>query len=119
MSPTNRRVSLSLAVAIAACLAAPMAMAQSTDTAADPATAAQDATAVPPTSADASAGATSWNDLDTDMDGRISKTEAVAMPALEQVFDQADADGDGALTSEEYQSYVANQGAATETPPQG
>ncbi|GAB3379547.1 EF-hand domain-containing protein [Lysobacter fragariae] len=120
------RNSLIGALALVASLSAPLAFAQSeSSTASDPAqqsTSATDASSATTadaqyqstTSNDASAAATagdpakkSWNDVDGDKDGKLSKTEAAAVPALGQVFDQADADADGTLTADEYKAYVA------------
>ena len=55
----------------------------------------------------------SWADVDADKDGKLTKTEAAAVPALGQVFDKADGNTDGALTADEYKAYVAKvQGKA-------
>jgi hypothetical protein len=51
-----------------------------------------------------------WADLDTDKDGNLNKTEAASIPSLQAVFDQADANADGALTGEEYKTYLAANG---------
>jgi len=62
------------------------------------------------------AGATqalSWNEVDLDQDGALSQTEAGAVPSLLEVFAQADADADGALTAEEYQAFVAQADTGT------
>lgn len=86
----------------------------------DPA-AAQTTTA--PTSPPASApGAdtrqVTWSGLDTDKDGKLNKAEVAPVQALTQVFDDADADRDGALTPDEYKAFVArNQAGAAQ--PQG
>jgi hypothetical protein len=68
------------------------------------------------TSNDASAATTqgdpskkSWADVDADKDGNLSKAEAAAVPALGQVFDQADANADGSLSADEYKAYVKTQ----------
>lgn len=61
-------------------------------------------------------GQVSWADLDTDGDGNLSRAEAAALPELGAVFDQADADGDGVLTPQEYQEYAAAQGAGSQPP---
>jgi Ni/Co efflux regulator RcnB len=53
-----------------------------------------------------SAGQQGWEQVDTDGDGSISKQEAGANAGLSQVFDQADADADGMLTTDEYKSFV-------------
>lgn len=100
--------------ALVAALSAPLAFAQSSTspTAQDPA--AQDAAAAqtsspaaaPAASASAS-GKKSWADVDVDKNGTLSKSEAAAVPALGQVFEQADADANGSLTADEYKAYVA------------
>lgn len=98
----------SLALAIVASLAAPLAFAQdaSTDATTDAAT--QAAPTQQPTDAGAAAPQNlSWNDVDADKDGALSQAEAVAVPELVEVFVEADADADGSLTAEEYQTYVA------------
>lgn len=59
----------------------------------------------------------SWSDLDTDKDGNLSKTEAAPIPSLQAVFDQADANADGALTGEEYKTYLAVNGQPSPTKP--
>ena len=119
------RKSLLGSFALVAMLSAPLAFAQdSAATTADPAQPpAADAQAAPPTTSnDASAAATagdpaskkSWADVDADKDGKLSKTEADSVPALAQVFGQADSDADGTLTADEYKAYVAkNQDGAS------
>ncbi|MFC5571391.1 EF-hand domain-containing protein [Lysobacter yangpyeongensis] len=111
--------------ALVATLSAPLAFAQ-TDTSATDASAQQ---STPPTdtsttqstttdtqtttSNDASAATMqgdapkkSWNDIDLDKDGSLTKAEAAAVPALGQVFDKADSNADGALSADEYKAYV-------------
>lgn len=112
--------------ALVATLSAPLAFAQSqtdastTDATAESATqtdaSAQAADAQATTSNDASAATMqgdpakkSWADVDADKDGNLSKAEAAAVPALDQVFDQADANADGSLTADEYKAYVEAQ----------
>lgn len=95
--------------ALVAALSAPFAFAQSSTaspTAQDPA-ATQSSAPASSASGAASSGKKSWADVDLDKNGTLSKTEASAVPALTQVFDQADADADGALTADEYKAYVA------------
>lgn len=108
--------------ALAATLSAPLAFAQSQTDAASTGTSAQATTATDAatqstsaqttTSNDASAatsgdpGKKSWNDVDINKDGSLSKAEAAAIPALGQVFDKADANADGALSADEYKAYV-------------
>ncbi|QNP41500.1 EF-hand domain-containing protein [Lysobacter solisilvae (ex Woo and Kim 2020)] len=117
------RKSLIGAFALAATLSAPLAFAQSptgtatdasmqssttTDASAQAATTNAQAT----TSNDASAATSgdpskkSWNDIDLDKSGSLSKAEAAAIPALGQVFDKADSNADGALSADEYKAYV-------------
>ena len=91
-------------------LAAPAAFAQAqTAQPAEPA----------PTAAPAPApqgNAMSWADVDTNQDGNVGKDESAAVPALAQVFDQADADADGQLTPQEYQAFVAKAQAGATAP---
>ncbi len=98
---TNLRKPLAGLLALGFAVATPMAFAQD----------AGDAAAQPQAQ-----GQTSWSDLDTDGDGNLSREEAAAMPQLAQVFDQADADGDGVLTPQEYQQYAESQGAGSPPP---
>ncbi|MFZ2751849.1 MAG: EF-hand domain-containing protein [Lysobacteraceae bacterium] len=98
-------------LALSAALAAPMSFAQTTtptDAAAQDAaqtTATQPTTPAPQT--DAAPAKKTWADLDTDKDGNLTKTEAATIPSLQAVFDQADANADGALSGEEYKTYLA------------
>lgn len=109
----HTRKSMIGALALVASLSAPMAFAQSAEQAppteaATSASAAQDAAAT--TDAQATTAAPqkkSWADVDGNKDGNLSKSEAAAVPALSQVFDQADADANGSLTPDEYKNYVA------------
>lgn len=55
------------------------------------------------------AGGTAFSKLDTNHDGKISKQEAAADPAVEAHFSQADANKDGSLERSEF--------AAMETAP--
>lgn len=99
--------SIAFVAALSALVAAPLALAQ--DTAAQDST--TQGTAQTGAPAQASSGA-SWNDVDVDADGSISLAESAAVPALSQVYTQADANGDGALTPAEYQGFVAQAQAA-------
>ena len=112
-----------LALALVATFAAPLAMAQSTVSATDtkqtpPATTAskdpasstpsavQDTLKKPSTSlSTASAGQKSWEELDANKDGKLSKAEAAADASMKALFANADADNDGTLTPEEYRAY--------------
>lgn len=102
MTILNRKP-LIAAAALVAVLSAPIAFAQSSATpqAQDPAaaSAAQPAGGAP--------AKKSWSDVDTDKNGSLSKSEASSVPALSQVFEQADSDANGALTADEYKAYVA------------
>ena len=53
-----------------------------------------------------------WDDLDADHNGSLTKTEASALDSLAQVFDTADTDKDGALTGDEYRAYLKTSGKA-------
>jgi len=118
------RKSLIGAFALVASLSAPLAFAQSAEASAQatpPAEAAKQAEANVPAATTAPAdGVTavapakkSWSDVDLDKDGKLTKSEAATVPALGQVFDQADGNADGTLTTDEYKAYVAKvQGAA-------
>lgn len=100
----NVRKPLTGLIALGVAFAMPMAFAQEADNVDQP------------PQAQTSQGQVSWADLDSDGDGNLSRAEAAALPELATVFDQADADGDGVLTSQEYQQYAASQGA--DSPPQ-
>lgn len=107
------RKPLIAALALTAALATPMAFAQS---AAEQAPPGGDAAATAGSAQDSAATAAapaptaqkkSWADVDTDKSGNLSKGEAAAVPALSQVFEQADSDANGQLTPDEYKNYVA------------
>lgn len=118
---TLSRKSLIGAFAVMASLSAPLAFAQSAEASAEAAPPAE-AAAQAETSAQGATAATgtgvapakkSWADVDADKDGKLTKTEAAVVPALGQVFDQADGNADGTLTTDEYKAYVAKvQGGA-------
>jgi EF hand len=96
-------------LALATAIAAPAAFAQdSTTTATDQAQAAQSQPATPATPAEP--GKKTWADLDVNKDGNLDKTEAAPIPTLQAVFDSADTNADGALTGEEYKTYLAMNG---------
>ena len=114
------RKPLLAAAALLAFLSAPLAFAQSaTPQSQDPAATSSQAGATAGAAQGASntSGKKSWSDVDTDKNGSLSKSEASSVPALSQVFDQADADADGSLTADEYKAYVAKAqgGAASES----
>ena len=57
-------------------------------------------------------GKKDWKALDTDGNGSLSVSEAASLDSLAKVFGQADADGNGELTGEEYKTWwAANAGA--------
>jgi hypothetical protein len=96
-------------MALSAAFAVPTAFAQD----AKPATAAQTAASQPASPApqsDAAPAKKTWAELDTNKDGNLNKTEAASIPSLQAVFDQADANADGALSGEEYKTYLAMNG---------
>ena len=94
-------------LALTAALAAPLSFAQSTEPTADPAQTAASQPASPAPQTDAAPAKKTWAELDTDKDGNLDKTEAATIPSLQAVFDQADANADGALSGEEYKTYLA------------
>ena len=58
------------------------------------------------------AGSQSWNELDSDKDGSLSKAEASADPGMKALFAKADTNGDGRLTADEYRAYYAKYQAS-------
>lgn len=80
------------ALLIAGTAAAPAAMAQEASTGTAPQT-------------------QSWDALDTDSDGNLSKSEAASHSALAGVFDQADTNSDGQLSPAEYRDFIASRQA--------
>lgn len=95
--------------ALTAALAMPMAFAQTAEPTDGMQEATAEATPAEPTeqaAPEASAQLT-WNDVDTDKDGAISKEESAQLASLAEVFDEADADSDGLLTADEYRTYAA------------
>jgi hypothetical protein len=110
MTPRNNLRFLGL-MALSAAFAAPMAFAQNSGTSADPANPAAAQPATPASPADPAAPAKkTWSDLDINKDGSLDKNEAANIPSLQTVFDQADANADGALTGDEYKRYLASNG---------
>lgn len=82
-------------------------------TPAAPATPAVPATpAEPAANTDGKQARKDWSALDTDGNGSLSVSEAASLDSLAKVFAQADADGNGELTGEEYKVWwAANAGA--------
>ncbi len=108
---TSNRKPLIIALALTAAMSSSLAFAQEQDATAAEAT--QQAETA--TMNDAEAPRKSWADIDVNQDGSVSKDEAASVPALSQVFDEADADADGSLTADEYKAYVAKaQGGAAD-----
>lgn len=107
----SNRASLSALLILSAACAMPLAFAQETpptsETGAQPTQTTTDAATPTPTPAPAKK---SWADLDVDKNGSLSKDEASNIPSLQAVFDQADSNADGALTGEEYKTYLAANG---------
>jgi Ca2+-binding EF-hand superfamily protein len=61
-----------------------------------------------------------WKKADTDADGRLSRTEAAAMPALRPHFDAIDCDRDGRLSTDEVRAWRARAPkGARRSPPSG
>ena len=113
MNKSNRKP-LIVALALTAAMSSSMAFAQEQDQ-----TATQEAQqAETSTMNDAEAPRKSWADIDVNQDGSVSKDEAASVPALNQVFDEADADADGSLTADEYKAYVAKTQGGTADPAQ-
>jgi len=91
------------ALALVATLGAPLVMAQGTspkpavveDTLKNPSTSLSTASSSPKT----------WDELDTNKDGKLSKAEAAADASMKALFAKADTDNDGILTPEEYRAY--------------
>ena len=120
---------LTLGLATASLLAAPLAFAQNAHANANAHVAghAQPAVpATPATPADPQEGApavratpatpaeparqdnpVTGSELDTDDDGALSKTEAAPVDSLNAAFDSADSDKDGSLTADEYKAWLA------------
>lgn len=114
MKSLNRTIPL---LALTAALAAPVAFAQSTTAAPQTSPTAADQAAPPADSAATPAAAPqgkakTWADVDADKDGKISKTESASEPAVGQIFDQADSNKDGSLTTDEYKAYIAKSNGA-------
>ncbi|HEY4529226.1 MAG TPA: EF-hand domain-containing protein [Luteimonas sp.] len=111
----NARTPLLAMLALGSALAMPLALAQSAVTpevraaekAATQDASTQDGAATGSQPAGRQLG---WNDVDSDGNGTISRTESEALPGLAAVFDQADADGDGELTADEYRSHAGKAG---------
>lgn len=120
-----------LVLALTATFASPIAMAQGTAPATgtnqtlpaasmsqDPASTkpavVEDTLKNPSTSlGNANTGQKTWEQLDTNKDGNLSKAEADADPAMKALFAKADTNGDGILTPDEYRAYYEKYVAKT------
>jgi hypothetical protein len=100
----NVRKPLTGLIVLGAMLAMPMAFAQAQDAATPQTTPPTDQAQTAPT---AEPKQVTWADLDGDKDGKLTKAEVATVPTLTQIFDQADANHDGALTAEEYKAFAA------------
>lgn len=69
-----------------------------------------------PTAQASEAGQTKWSDLDGDGNGTLNAAEAKAMPSLDKIFAEADANADGELSQDEYKAWAASNSAASTKP---
>jgi hypothetical protein len=119
----TQRIDLRLTglLALSAALAAPLSFAQNTTptnaAAQDSAQTTASQPASPAPQSDAAPAKKTWADLDIDKDGNLNKTEAATIPSLQAVFDQADANADGALSGDEYKTYLAANGTGRDAQP--
>lgn len=107
-------VSNTLALALAAGIAAPSAFAQDAQSRPPPPQSMQEEA---PPAADAHASERqgkpapkTWSELDVNSNGSLSISEAAPMESLAKVFAKADADADGELTQDEYKTWLAANG---------
>ncbi|MCD7097745.1 EF-hand domain-containing protein [Stenotrophomonas sp. MMGLT7] len=110
----NTRKNTSKLIALGAALAAAVALPAMAQSAQQDAAATNPAAAQPQSAA--SGGGQTWESVDTDGDGTISKQEAQVNAGLTQIFDQADSDKNGKLTTDEYKAFVASQQAGSTQP---
>jgi len=110
------RSSLSIALGLCLGFAAPLACAQSTTTDADAAANAAAAAGLGPQQAPPvqDGPKVTWAQLDADGDGALSSDEAAGIEGLGDAFDEADADDDGLLTAEEYRDWYQTQPTAAD-----
>lgn len=91
-----------ISFALVAALAAPLVFAQDATS-----TSSVEGATAATTQQSASPEKKSWNDVDSNGDGALSHAEVASVPALVEVFAEADVDTDGLLTADEYKGYVA------------
>ncbi|MFZ5636184.1 MAG: EF-hand domain-containing protein [Pseudomonadota bacterium] len=104
-------------MALGLALASPVAFAQSANEP-TPTDGAKAAEQTPPKATQpAQPAKKTWAELDTDKNGKLDKSEAASIPALQSIFDQADADADGQLSGDEYKAYLAAHRQDTSAPP--
>ncbi|MCW4456026.1 hypothetical protein OK348_14635 [Flavobacterium sp. MXW15] len=109
MTLRNRNSLFALVAAAGAALAFPAMAQDAQQQAAEAQERAAQAQQTDAAAAQASEGGQTWASVDTDGNGSISKQEAQVNAGLSQVFDQADANGDGQLTPDEYKAFVDAQ----------
>jgi hypothetical protein len=109
-----------LSFALASALAAPAAFAQSApanpqDPAPQSMPQQQPTEAVP----QAAPAQKTWAELDANGNGSLSAAEAAPIESLTTVFPQADKDGNGELTADEYKTWLAANGGGKPKAGQG
>lgn len=97
--------------------AAPMALAQTHESHSAGKQSGQSAAREDAATAPTSTWPHTWEEIDAD--GAITKAEARADAGLSTVFDEADADADGRLTTAEYTAYIQKRSDAAATRNQG
>lgn len=118
MNIRNRKSLVGL-VALSAAMAMPLAFAQEAqqvDQTQPPAEEATGAATQQPAQSAATGSNQSWSDLDIDGNGTLSLQEAQANSGLVQIFEHADSNADGQLSTDEYKAYVETQQSATPQP---
>lgn len=114
MKRNNTRLPL-LGAFVLAMTAAPLAFAQ------EAASAQQQATSTPTQQETAGTatqqqGSSTWQSLDTDGNGSLSKAEVAGIEQLNASFEKIDGNADGEISQEEYRAYFEAQ--PKQTPPE-